>query len=81
MHDGNMHRTTINLDEAVYHGVLPLASSRGKSLARTIEDLLRRSLNPKPAQATEIPLHSGNGPVAGIDIADRDRLYDLMSAP
>ncbi len=73
-----MHRTTINLDEAVYRRVLRLAESRGKSLARTIEDLLRSTLDHKPARVPELPLHRGDGPLPGVDISDRDRLYDLM---
>jgi len=74
-----MHRTTINLDEAVYRRVLRLAERRGKSLARTIEDLLRSALaGGQGSGCVEVPLHRGNGPLPGVDIADRDRLYDLM---
>ena len=73
-----MHRTTINLDEAVYRRVVRLAERRGKSLARTIEDLLRASFATGSPSPAEPPLHAGNGPQPGVDIADRDRLYDLM---
>ena len=74
-----MHRTTINLDPAIYRRVKRLAERRGKSLARTIEDLLRKAMGDHaPESAPEIPLHCDNGPRPGVDIADRDRLYDLM---
>lgn len=74
-----MHRTTINLDEAVYLRVKALARRKGKSLARTIEDLLRLALaGGGPSPRTSPPVHPGNGPRPGVDIADRDRLYDLM---
>jgi len=76
-----MHRTTINLDEAVYSRVVSLARSRGKSLARTVEDLLRKALTPvreSERRRRKPPLHRDNGPLPGVDIADRDRLYDLM---
>lgn len=73
-----MHRTTINLDEAIYRRVRELAKRRGKSLARTIEDLLRGSLAQGGEPRRELPLHSGNGALPGVDIADRDRLYDRM---
>lgn len=74
-----MHRTTINLDEAVYRRVKVLAEKRGKSLARMIEELLRRSLaDTKAAPPAALPLHRHNGPRAGVNIADRDHLYDLM---
>jgi len=78
--DADMHRTTINLDEAVYRRVRELARRKDKSLARTIEDLLRAALSsgkPSGERAT-LPVHHGNGPLPGVDIADRERLYDLM---
>ena len=73
-----MHRTTINLDEGVYRRVVRLARSRGKSVARTIEELLRSSLTKGSRPTVELPLHRDNGPLPGVEIADRDRLYDLM---
>ncbi|MFZ5471653.1 MAG: hypothetical protein ACOZIN_19680 [Myxococcota bacterium] len=74
-----MHRTTINLDEAIYRKVLNLAKRQGKSLARTIEQLLRESLPGEHAVGRiSAPLHRENGPLPGVDIADRDRLYELM---
>lgn len=76
-----MHRTTINLDESVYVRVKALAERRGRSMARTIEDLLRNALEPKRAgrsRRVSPPLHAGVGPRPGVDVADRDRLYDLM---
>jgi hypothetical protein len=77
-HDDVMHRTTISLDEGVYRRVMRLAQSRGKSLARTIEDLLRASLTKGPKAVVELPLHHENGARPAVDITDRDRLYDLM---
>jgi hypothetical protein len=73
-----MHRTTINLDEAVYLRVKKLARRKGKSLARTIEDLLRVALGSGTPTDVAVPLHRDNGPQPGVDIADRERLYDLM---
>lgn len=72
-------RTTISLDEGVYRRVRELAERRGKSIARTIEDLLREALAPAAdADSPALPLHRGNGPRPGVDIADREQLYDLM---
>jgi hypothetical protein len=73
-----MHRTTINLDEGVYRRVKQVARRKGMSLARTIEDLLRVALGSGTPSGATPPLHRGNGPLPGVDIADRDRLYDLM---
>jgi hypothetical protein len=76
--DGDMHRPTINLDEAVFLRVKGLARRMGKSLARTIEDLLRAALSPGILARVCPPVHRGNGPLPGVDIAGRERLYDLM---
>ncbi len=75
-----MHRTTIYLDEGVYKRVKELARRKEKSLARTIEDLLRGALRrgARSHPPAPLPLHRGNGPRPGVDIADRERLYDLM---
>lgn len=79
IYDIDMHRTTINLDEAIHRRVVAMAKRQNKSMARVIEDLLRLALEPKSRVANrEPPLHRGNGPRPGVDIADRDRLYDLM---
>jgi hypothetical protein len=73
-----MHRTTINLDEGVYRRVKRVAERNGESMARTIESLLKSALYDAPAAKGRVPLHGGNGPNRGIDIADRDALYELM---
>jgi hypothetical protein len=75
-----MHRTTIHLDEAIYRRVKELARRKDKSLARTIEELLRAALRTgaRAQPPALVPLHRGNGPRPGVDLADRDRLYDLM---
>jgi hypothetical protein len=79
LYDGGMHRTTINLDEAVYRRVKELARRKGQSLARTIEALVRASLEARePARPSPPPVHRNNGPRPGVDVADRDSLYDLM---
>jgi hypothetical protein len=76
-----MHRTTVNLDEGIYRRVRELARRRGQSLARTIEELLRSALSSGASPSAEPPLHRGNGPRPGVDVADRERLYDLMERP
>ena len=74
-----MHRTTVNLDEGIYRRVRALAQRKGRSFARTVEDLLRTALGTDAEHRTpELPLHRGIGPRPGVDLSDRDRLYDLM---
>lgn len=79
-YNGDMHRTTISLDEAVYQKVKRIAQENGRSLAHTIQELLRSAMAPKKRKPPRsAPLHQNNGPQAGVDISDRDRLYDLMA--
>jgi hypothetical protein len=47
-------------------------------MARTIEELLRTALETDDDRDVSVPLHKANGPLPGVDVSDRDRLYDLM---
>ncbi len=73
-----MHRTTISLSESVYASVMQLAAQRGRPMARTIEDLLRQALDQRPRHTPPKLAHHNDGPRPGIDIADRDQLFDLL---
>ena len=78
IHDAHMHRTTINMDEAVFRQVKAMARRKGLSIAKTIDLLLRSALHPEEGARVEPPLHQDNGPLAGVDVADMDRLQDIM---
>ncbi len=81
-YDGSMHRTTINLDEGVYKRIMALTRKNRQPMARTIEALLRKALAGEQKRSVPtLPLHSDNGPQRGVDITDRDRLYELMEEP
>jgi len=47
-------------------------------MARTIEDLLRQALDQRPRHTPPKLAHHNDGPRPGIDIADRDQLFDLL---
>ena len=76
-----MKRATVLLDDALYRRTKELSRRQGKTLKEVLNDLLRFALQALPRQkgrAVQIPLHRKNGPLPGIDIADRNALYDLL---
>lgn len=76
-----MKRATLLLDDVLYDRAKKLSRERHATLKEVVNDLLRIALNLQPPVASKkhfkIPLHK-NGPAAGVDIADRERLYDLL---
>ncbi len=76
-----MKRATLLLDDALYNKAKALSQRRGVTLKDVINDLLRTALNYLPATKTspvKLPLHKGNGPKTGVEISDRNALYDLL---
>jgi hypothetical protein len=75
-----MHRTTINLDKALYTRLLALAEKYNTSITKTISELLANALLPKAKSKKKqrIVVHRGVGPIKGVDVTDRNLLYDLM---
>lgn len=76
-----MKRATLLLDDTIYARAKALGLERGKTLKEILNELLRFALN---AMATskkkkmKLPLHRSSGPVAGVDVSDRNSLYDLL---
>ena len=76
-----MKRTTVSLDEALLRLLKKRAAERGTTLQAVVADLLRRSLAaPAPATAPyRLKLQGWEAQEqAGVDILDRDKLFDLM---
>lgn len=76
-----MKRATLLLDDAIYRQTKALSRRRGTTLKEVLNDLLRFALNVSSAQKKvrfKIPLHKRNGPRPGVDVSDRNSLYDLM---
>lgn len=76
-------RTTLDIDDELLKNAKKAAAERGIPLRRVVEDglslLLRRS--PRPARRKGLRWKTTAGPaLPGVDLADRDRLYDLMEA-
>ena len=74
-------RTTLDLDDRLLKAARELARKRGTTLTAVVEEALSARLAlqaapPRPYQLTWKP-HSGQY-VGGVDVADRDALYDVM---
>ena len=74
-------RTTLDIDDAVLREAKKRAADEGGSLTSLIERALRGYLQP-PREASK-PfrlrlLTKGGRPVAGLDLDDRDALYERM---
>ena len=78
-------KTTLNFDDQLIRTVKVRAAQEGETLTRLIERALRDYLqvgtgntgNPFRANL----LTKGGRPVAGVNLDDRDALYERMDAP
>lgn len=74
-------RTTLDVRDDFLLRAKRLAAERNTTLTAIVEEALGEYLAPKAAPGADYKLawrpHTGQ-PVAGVDVADRDRLYDLM---
>lgn len=74
-------RTTLNLDTGLLREAKQRAAREGTTLTRVLEAALRRFLAPpaSPARPFKLNLLTCRGrPVPGVDLEDRDALYDRM---
>ena len=73
-------RTTLNLNDDLYREVKVVAAERGVSATSVIEDALRAALRSGVhTQRPELPVSLRSGGLRpGVDLADRDQLYDLL---
>jgi len=75
-------RTTLDLDDAVLRAAKQRAAAEDLTLTRVIEDALREFLRqPRRRSRTRFRLQlltKKGRPVRGVDLADRDALYERM---
>jgi predicted transcriptional regulator len=74
-------RTTLDLDEALLRRAKRLAAERHTTLTRIVEEALAAALAPRAAGASvyRFRWETDHGRyVGGIDLADRDALYEVM---
>lgn len=74
-----MSRTTVSLDDMLLRKLKARAAGEGRTLSELISDLVRRAMGAEEGPAYSMdwepkPLHVR----PGVDINDRDKLFDLM---
>lgn len=75
-------RTTLDLDDHLLTAARRRAAERGTTLTAVVEEALAAALAPRPSSEPPFRLklpkpHKGKT-LPGVDIADRDSLYDIM---
>lgn len=74
-------RTTLDLEDRLIREAKAKALQREETLTRFVEESLRarlRELERRPAPFRFEPVTKRGKPVAGVDFADRDALYERM---
>ena len=74
-------KTTLNLNDRILHQAKGRAARDGVTLTKFVEDALREKLmtehDRRPAFKLMLRTVRGYGP-PGVDISDRDALYDVI---
>jgi hypothetical protein len=74
-----MKRTTLKIDEAVLRQLKQQAAAEGRSLQDLANQLLRRGLASPSRQPFVLKLSGWSAePRPGVNLLDRDSLFDLM---
>lgn len=74
-------RTTLELQDALLRLAKRRAAEEDRTLTAVIEDALRQYLTPAPKAAPKYrfePVTKRGRLLAGVDLADRDSLYERM---
>ena len=76
-----MKRTTLTLDDDLLKTLKASAARQGKTLAGLVNDLLRQALATQARrQAYTLKVEGWDARLQpGVDILDRDKLFDLMN--
>lgn len=73
-------RTTLIIDDAVFRKLKTLAAEQGRTLSQVTQEVLQRGLDEsRPTlrrKAVKLPTFAMGTP--RVDLADRDRLLDLL---
>jgi len=78
----HMKRTTLTIDDQLLLELKKKAVQEGRTLQAVINDLLRRSLVASPREPYQLRLRGWKATeLPGVDLLDRDALFDLMEKP
>jgi len=74
-----MRRITLTIDDQLLRELKKKASEEGRTLQSVANDLLRRSLSAAPSKPYKLQLQGWKAAEkSGVDLLDRDTLFDLM---
>ncbi len=75
-----MGRTTLSIDEPLLRKLKATAAKRGITLAALVNQLLRQAITTQASsRGYELKLKGWEGKLQpGVDLCDRDKLFDLM---
>ncbi|MFQ5704631.1 MAG: ribbon-helix-helix protein, CopG family [Gemmatimonadales bacterium] len=75
-----MSRTTLAIDDRLLKRLKCMAAERGKTLGEVVNDLLRQALAVAPNRSDfRLELRGWEARAQpGVDLCDRDKLFDLM---
>jgi len=74
-----MRRTTLTIDDQLLRELKKKASEEGRTLQAVTNDLLRASLVTKPLKPYRLQLRGWKAAEQpGVDLFDRDALFNLM---
>jgi hypothetical protein len=75
----HMARTTLTIDDQLLRELKRKAAEEGRTLQSVTNDLLRRSLRAGPQGRYQLRLRGWKATeLPGVDLLDRDTLFDLM---
>lgn len=74
-----MPRTTLMFDDQILRQLKKKAAEEGRTLQEVTNELLRRALAETPKRRFKLKLRGWKADQQpGVDICDRDKLFDLM---
>jgi len=75
----HMARTTLTIDDQLLRELKRKAAEEGRTLQSVTNELLRRSLHTRPQGSYQLRLRGWKATeLPGVDLLDRDALFDLM---
>lgn len=75
-----MPRTTIDIDDRVLRELKKKAADEGRTLQAVVNDLLKRALHIRTHQPFSLQIQGRPAELQpGVDILDRDSLFDVLN--
>lgn len=75
-----MARTTLVIDDNLFRAVKKKAAEEGRTFQEVANDLIRQALAMRKRSPFELKLTGWKAnELPGVDILDRDKLFDLMN--